>query len=233
MKHHSTSRNLILALMVAATMMITAVNAQTGSTGNPCRDKYCARCDSAGGCLKCIGRIRNHTSSGFCDSQISQGDCASWSYHPHNYCETCKPGYLINENNLCSKSTISCCKQGSVVAGQEICTACENTMPNYHRTKCNEKLEIPNCRWGMRQGQLEACAYCKEGYSVYGYGCVPNCVHGCSHCSKAYNGTQFIRRCIECDWNRGFYMTSQNVCTYSKFLSIGLVSLLAIIGLIW
>jgi hypothetical protein len=135
---------------------------------------------------------------------------------------------LINENNQCVKTTISNCMQGSVVAGQEVCTACENTLPNYHRTKCCEKLEIPNCRWGMRQGQLEACAYCKEGYSVYGYGCVPNCVHGCSHCRKEFNGTQYMRECVECDWNRGFYMTSQNVCKFARMLKFGFFSLIGL-----
>lgn len=107
-------------------------------------------------------------------------------------------------------------------------------MPNYERTKCDGKLEIPNCRQGMRQGQLEACAYCKEGYSVYGYGCVPNCVHGCSHCTKAFNGTQFVRRCVECDWNRKFFMTSENVCTLGKILVFGMsFVMMVVMGLLF
>jgi hypothetical protein len=107
-------------------------------------------------------------------------------------------------------------------------------MPNYERTKCDGKLEIPNCRQGMRQGQLEACAYCKQGYSVYGYGCVPNCVHGCSHCTKAFNGTQFIRRCVECDWNRKFFMTSENVCTLGKILVFGIsFVMMVVMGLVF
>lgn len=220
-------RQFIIKLLLLIGTVSFFVSAQGG---NSCREGYCARCDSGSGCTKCIGAVRDHTNNGFCDTAITTDDnCASWSYHPHSYCETCKPGYLINENNICAKSTISCCMQGSVVGGQEVCTACENTMPNYHRTKCNEKLEIPNCKWGMRQGQLETCAYCKEGYSVYGYGCVPNCVHGCSHCIKAYNGTDYARKCEECDWNRGFYMTSENVCSGSLMVKTAFTIVFAIL----
>lgn len=132
-------------------LLVGTVTIVYSQSENPCRSSYCARCDSNSGCLKCIGRVRNHTQNGYCDNEITtDSNCASWSYYPHDYCETCKPGYLINENNQCAKSTISFCKQGSVVGGQEICIACENTLPNLHRTKCNQRLEIPNCRWGMR-----------------------------------------------------------------------------------
>ena len=79
----------------------------------------------------------------------------------------------------------------------------------------------------MRQGQLEACAYCKEGYSVYGYGCVPNCVHGCSHCVKKYNGTRFIQVCEECDHRRNFFMTSENNCQFSDSIKALYVLLFA------
>lgn len=108
-------QNLLKSTILIAFLISTMIYTQ--GTGNPCRDKHCVRCDATGGCLKCIGRIRNSTNSGYCDSEISQSNCASWSYAPHSYCETCKPGYLINENNQCAKSTISCCKQGSVVNG--------------------------------------------------------------------------------------------------------------------
>lgn len=224
----------LLALMgiISTVVAQTTTTTNSANSNNACRNGFCSRCDTTGGCLKCIGAVRNTTNNGYCDATITENNCASWSQFPHSYCETCKPGYLINENNKCSKSTIGCCMQGSVVGGQEICTACENTMPNLYRTKCNEKLEIPNCRWGMRQGQLEACAYCKSGYSVFGYGCVPNCVHGCSHCTKAFNGTQYVRKCVECDWNRNFWMTSENVCSGSRLLTLGISGLLGLLSLL-
>jgi len=175
-----------ISIFIIISLLTISIKSQSGSS---CTEGSCARCQGTSGCQKCIGKVRNVQTNGFCDNDITESNCASWSSSPHSYCETCKPGFLINENNKCSRSTITGCKQGSVVGGQEICIACENTLPNYHRSKCNERLDIPNCRWGMRQGQLEACAYCKEGYSVYGYGCVPNCVHGCSHCTKSFNGT--------------------------------------------
>lgn len=224
----------LVALLPSLVSTQTTPTSVNNSTGGPCRVGFCVNCDAAAGCLKCIGAVRNFTQTqATCDSTINESDCASWASHPHNYCETCRQGYLINENNQCVKSTIGCCKRGSIVNGQEVCTACEHTMPNYERTKCDGKLEIPNCRHGMRQGQLEACAYCKQGYSVYGYGCVPNCVHGCSHCVKAFNGTQFVRRCVECDWNRKFFMTSENVCSFGKILGFGMsFVLILVMGLI-
>ena len=226
-------KSTLLTLVILGTQFVN-INSQGSGTTTPatvtppnaCANN-CARCNNTTGCLKCVGKIGNfaNNSNGVCDTDITKGgNCASWSLPPHSYCLSCDPGYLINEKNICVKSMTSCCKSGSIVGGQEVCTACENTMPNYHRTKCNEKLDIPNCKWGMRQGQLEACAYCEEGYSVYGYGCVDDCGDGCSQCTRIVQNGLNLKRCVECDWNRGWYMTSEGVCSSGFILSIAWVT---------
>lgn len=198
----------------------TNTNTNTNRNVQPCRDKHCVSCDQSAGCLKCIGRRRNATNGNYCDADISQFRCKVWADEPHNYCEQCDWWYVINERNQCVKSRIPGCVQGSRVGEQELCTVCENTLPNMKRTRCSDKLEIPNCKWGTRHGDLEICAYCDDEYSVYGYGCVPNCVHGCSQCIRKHNGTQWARVCKECDWKRDFYMTSENVCAGARVVKV-------------
>lgn len=108
----------VVVLGVVSTVLAQTTTTTTGTnSNNACRNGFCARCDTTGGCLKCIGAVRNTTNNGYCDATITENNCASWSQFPHSYCETCRPGYLINENNKCSKSTIGCCMQGSVVGG--------------------------------------------------------------------------------------------------------------------
>jgi hypothetical protein len=101
----------LLALMgvISTVVAQTTTTTNSANSNNACRNGFCSKCDTTGGCLKCIGAVRNTTNNGYCDATITDNNCASWSQFPHSYCETCKPGYLINENNKCSKSTIGCC----------------------------------------------------------------------------------------------------------------------------
>ena len=203
-----------------------------------CPKDYCARCTDGHGCTKCIGKKKvpqTWNSAPRCGNDITEPNCKVWMDPPHEYCKQCDWGYLVNENNACVGARDKSCIQGSKVSDQRLCTICSKTLPNWERTKCTDKLDIPNCRWGFRQGQLEACAYCKKGYSVYGYGCVPNCVEGCATCGKAWNGTMFIQVCQECDWRRGWWMTSQNKCTGANIVytwGSALIALMITLGLL-
>ena len=139
---------------------------------------HCASCDQTLGCTKCIDR---KTINGGCNDTIPIDNCHFW-FHSRAYCQECNYDYMMNERNECVKPSIPMCVKGSKVADMELCTVCDEHLPNWERTECCDLLEIEHCRWGTRIGQLEACVYCEEGWSVYGHGCVPNCVEGCSQC---------------------------------------------------
>ena len=203
----------------SSTPATNTANPATGGTN--CLSGSCVKCVN-NGCIKCIGRKKNTANRLECKDTISETRCRVWSDPPHDYCVQCDWFYMLNERNRCVKGRNMACVQGTRVGDQELCNICSDTLPNWERTRCNKRLEIPNCRWGYRNGELEACAYCKRGYSVYGYGCVPNCVHGCSHCVKRSNGTQWVQVCDECDHRRGWFMTSENVCTGSVWVKAGI-----------
>ena len=99
MKICASKVSILSAFVLMASFVF--VNTQILQGNEACRSGSCVNCDDDAGCLKCVGRVGNYTNSGYCDSRIisSNDNCASWSTFPHDYCETCMPGYLINERN--------------------------------------------------------------------------------------------------------------------------------------
>lgn len=182
-----------------------------------CQRGSCAACDSELGCLLCIGKKR--TMDYTCNGVIPVPNCHIWSDHD-GYCKECEKGYAMTERNECVDSEIWDCVKGTRIGNKEICLVCEDDfMPTYNRTFCLDKHEIPECEWGMREGQLEGCALCDKGYSLYGYGCVKNCVDGCKICERRLSGPkQWIQVCTQCDYHRGYWMVEENKCEFGSWL---------------
>ena len=224
-KASSTLINLILINLILFGYFLAQENPK-------CRIGFCAVCDEELGCLKCIGSKRNDNNE--CTGTIPIDNCMVYN-EADGYCEECEKGYALNEENQCIDSEITNCVKGSRLGDREICLVCEDDhMPTYNRSYCLDEHEIPECEWGYREGQLEGCALCDKGYSLYGYGCVRNCVEGCKKCEKRLSGPdKYIQVCTECDYHRKYWMTGEGVCTEKAGNLKFWITILAVMMYFW